>query len=524
MTETAQELTSRGVALGREKRLDEAVECFEQAIRIDPEFTLAHRNLGFARELLGDMAGALVSYRRAVELNPTAVDVLKRLGEALFKTGSIVQASECFEQACALAPENSSAFNDLGVALSKLNRHAEAALAFRRATELAPHSAIPFAGLGAALTCLNRHAEGEKCLLRAIEVDPSEPSSHSNLGILYKQLGRLDDALRHYDRAIQLKPDYPEAQKARALCLLLKGDFPAAWLGYEWRAQMGDLRFIHPAPRWIGDPLAGRTLLIETEQGLGDTIQFIRYAAEIKSRHQGKIVVACEPQLVPLLRQVAGIDILIAQNQPRPPFDVWTPLLSLPGVFQHSLSTVPAKIPYLSAEPDRIASWKARLASIVGIKVGIAWQGNKQNAQNQNRSFPLAVFAPLAAIAGVSLVSLQKGSGSEEIAACDFPVHTLGEDFDAAGAAFLDTAAAMMNLDLVISADTSIAHVAGALGVPVFVPLAFVPDWRWTISGDRTPWYPTMRLFRQTTAGDWSAVFQRVAMAIGALHPERSVT
>jgi Flp pilus assembly protein TadD len=517
MTETAQELTSRGVALGREKRLDEAVECFEQAIRIDPEFALAHRNLGFARELLGDMAGALVSYRRAVELNPTAVDVLKRLGEALFKTGSIVQAAECFERACSLAPENSSAFNDLGVALSKLNRHAEAALTFRRATELAPRSAIPFAGLGAALTCLNRHEEGEKCLLRAIEVDPSEPSPHSNLGILYKQLGRLDDALRHYNRAIELKPDYPEAQKARALCLLLKGDFPAGWPGYEWRAQMGDLRFVHPAPRWTGDPLAGRTLLIETEQGLGDTIQFVRYAAEIKSRHQGKIVVACEPPLVPLLQQAAGIDVLIAQNQPRPPFDVWTPLLSVPGIFQHSLSTVPARIPYLSAEPERVARWKARLAPIAGMRIGIAWQGNKQNAQNQNRSFPVAVFAPIAAINGVSLISLQKGSGSEELAACPFPVQTLGEDFDAAGGAFLDTAAVMLNLDLVISADTSIAHVAGALGVPVWVPLAYVPDWRWTMHSERTPWYPTMRLFRQTSAGDWPAVFDRVAAEVATL-------
>src|SRR5262249_22484125 len=307
-------------------------------------------------------------------------------------------------------------------------------------------------GLGAALTCLNRHEEGEKYLLRAIEVDPSEPSAHSNLGILYKQLGRLDDALRHYDRAIELKPEYPEAQKARALCLLLKGDFQAGWPGYEWRAQMGDLRFIHPAPRWTGDPLAGRTLLIETEQGLGDTIQFIRYAAEIKSRHQGKIVVACEPPLVPLLQQAAEIDLLIAQNQPRPPFDVWTPLLSLPGIFQHSLSTVPARTPYLSAESDRVARWKARLAPTAGMRIGIAWQGNKQNAQNQNRSFPLAAFAPVAAINGVSLISLQKGSGCEEMAACDFLVQTLGDDFDASGGAFLDTAAVMMNLDLVISA------------------------------------------------------------------------
>ncbi len=514
MMATAQELTSRGVALGREKRLAEAIECFEQALRLDPDFALAYRNLGYARELLGDSAGALAAYRRAVELNPTGVDVLKRLGEALFKSGNPAQAAECFERACALAPDNSAAFNDLGVALSKLNRHAEAAAAYRRAIELAPDSAIPYGGLGAALTCLNRHEEGEKHLLRAIELDPSEGSAYSNLGILYKQLGRLDDALRSYNRAIELRPNYPEAQKARALCLLLKGDFQAGWPGYEWRAQMGDLRFVHAAPRWTGEPLAGRTLLIETEQGLGDTIHFIRYAAEIKARHQGTIVVACERPLAPLLRQAPGIDLLIAQNQPRPPFDVWISLLSLPGVFQHSLSTVPAPIPYLRAEPERIARWKTRLASIPGMKIGIAWQGNKENAQNHNRSFPLAMFAPVAAMSGVSLINLQKGSGAEELASSSFPVQSLGDDFDAGGGAFLDTAAVMTNLDLVISADTSVAHVAGALGVRVWVPLAYVPDWRWTMQGDRTPWYPTMRLFRQTAAGDWPPVFSRIAAAL----------
>ncbi|MBW8883323.1 MAG: glycosyltransferase family protein, partial [Planctomycetia bacterium] len=479
MTVTAQELTSQGVALGREQRLGEAAECFEQAIRIDPNFALAHRNLGYARELLGNMEGALASYRRAVELNPTAVDVLKRLGEALYKTGAIVQAAECFQRACELAPENSAAFNDLGVALSKLGRHAEATVAYRRATELAPDSATAVGGLGAALTSLNCHAEAEHYLLRAIELDASEASAHSNLGILYKQLGRLDDALRHYNRAIELKPNYPEAQKARALCLLLKGDFQAGWPGYEWRAQMGDLRFVHPAPRWTGDPLAGRRLLIETEQGLGDTIHFIRYAAEVKRLHEGQVIVACEPPLVPLLRQAPGIDLLIAQDQPRPPFDVWASLLSLPGIFQHDLTTAAAPIPYLRAEPDRVAHWKTRLASIPGMKIGIAWQGNKENAQNHNRSFPLASLAPIAAISGASLVSLQKGSGAEELAASAFPVHQPGDDFDAAGGAFLDTAAVMMNLDLVISADTSVAHVAGALGVPVWVPLAYVPDWRW---------------------------------------------
>ncbi len=514
---TAEELTSRGVKLAREQKLSEAIDCFEQAIRLDPDSALAYRNLGFARELLGQTAVAIDCYRRAIEIKPLAVDVLTRLGELLYKTGSAAQAAECFERASALAPDSAAAFNNLGVALAKLNRHADAAAAFRRSLELAPENVVALSGLGAALTTLAEFDEAEKSLLRAIDLDPQEPSAYSNLGILYKTLGRLDDALTNYNRAIELKPDYAEAHKARGLCLLLKGDFEAGWPGYEWREQMDDLRFVHSAARWRGEPLAGRTLLIETEQGLGDTIQFIRYAAHIKKHHDGRIIVACEPQLVALLRHVAGIDLLMAQNEARPPFDVWVPLMSTPGIFGHTLETAPTPIPYLRAEPERVARWEHRLAAIPGRKIGIAWQGNRENPSNANRSFPLAAFAPVAAIDGVSLISLQKGLGTHEIAASLFPVHTLGDDFDAGPDAFLDTAAVMMNLDLVITVDTSIAHLAGALGVNTFVALPFVPDWRWTMHGERTAWYPTMRLFRQPARGQWSPVFEQIAAAVQTL-------
>jgi Flp pilus assembly protein TadD len=517
MTTTAQELTSRGVALAKEKRLREAVQCFEEALRLDPQFALAHRNLGFARELQGDMAGAIACYRQVLAIDPTTFDVLKRLGETLFNTGAIRQAAECFQAACALAPTNGTPFNDLGVALAKLNRHREAVEAFRRATALDPENPVTTNGLGAALTSIHELEEAEKWLLKAQQLAPTDPSTQSNLGILYKQLGRLDDALRHYDRALALKPDYPEAQKARAICLLLKGDLLAGWPGYEWREKMGDLRVTHSAPRWTGDRLEGRTLLIETEQGLGDTIQFIRYTAEIKQRHRCRIVVACEAPLVPLLKSAPGIDLLISQKQSRPPFHVWAPLLSLPGILQTTFDTIPASVPYLQADPARIEQWSARLASLSGFRIGIAWQGNKDNQQNPVRSFPLRSFAPIAGIPGVSLISLQKGTGTEELDACQFPVHTLGEDFDAAGGAFLDTAAVMKSLNLVISADTSVVHVAGALAAEVWVPLPFVPDWRWSLQGERTPWYPTMRLFRQAARGQWQPVFENIAAAVRRL-------
>jgi tetratricopeptide (TPR) repeat protein len=514
---TAAELTSRGVKLAREQKLQEAIDCFEQAISLDPAAALAYRNLGYARELLGQTAMAIDCYRRAVAIKPLSIDVVTRLGELLFHSGRAAEAAECFERASALGPDSAAAFNNLGVALAKLSRHADAATAFRRSLELSPGNVIALSGLGAALTTLSEFNEAEKSLLRAIELDPQEPSAYSNLGILYKTLGRLDDALTNYNRALELKPDYAEAHKARGLCLLLQGDFLAGWPDYEWREQMDDLRFVHSAQRWRGEPLAGRTLLIETEQGLGDTIQFIRYAAEIKRHHQGKIIVACEPQLTSLLRQAAGIDLLIAQHQPRPPFDVWAPLMSTPGIFGHTLETVPAPIPYLRAQPERISRWNDRLAAIPGRKIGIAWQGNRENPSNANRSFPLAALAPIAAGDGLSLISLQKGAGIQEIAASSFPVHTLGDDFDAGPNAFLDAAAVMASLDLVITLDTSIAHLGGALGINTFVALPFVPDWRWTMHGERTPWYPTVRLFRQPARGQWSPVFEQMVSAVGSL-------
>jgi hypothetical protein len=250
---------------------------------------------------------------------------------------------------------------------------------------------------------------------------------------------------------------------------------------------------------------------------MGDTIQFVRYAQEIKRHHAGTVVVAVESPLVPLLTGIAGADVLISQNDVRPFFDLWAPLLSLPGRMGHDEMSFPSPIPYLSAEPARVEKWKSRLSKIEGFKIGVAWQGSKLNKSDRRRSFPLAALAPVAKRPGVALISLQKGDGNDQLAAlCEFTVQTLGDDFDASGGAFLDTAAVMQNLDLVISADTSICHLAGALGVPVWLALAYVPDWRWRLCGERTPWYPTMRLFRQPALGDWPSVFEQMGQEIKA--------
>jgi hypothetical protein len=270
-----------------------------------------------------------------------------------------------------------------------------------------------------------------------------------------------------------------------------------------------------PTPPWDGSPLDGRTILVHAEQGLGDTMQFLRYVPLVR-RRGGRVILVCQPPLMRLLSRVPGIERLVAWGEPLPEYDVQVPLMSLPGLFGTTLETVPAEVPYLDAEPALVEAWRHRLGSYAGFQVGIVWQGNPRFRFDRLRSIPLAQFAPLARVPGVHLLSLQKGPGRDQLAALpgSFPVTDLGHQLDETTGAFLDTAAVMKNLDLVITSDTVAAHLAGALGVPVWVALHDVPDWRWLLDREDSPWYPTMRLFRQTRPGQWEEVFERIAAAL----------
>ena len=291
------------------------------------------------------------------------------------------------------------------------------------------------------------------------------------------------------------------------------GRFEQGWPGYEWRwkcKEFGSLPPFQP-PLWDGSSLDGRTILVHAEQGLGDTLQFIRYVPSLHQRG-GRVILMCQPPLVRLLTRSPGIERLLAHGDPVPEFDVHTPLLSLPRLLGTTLESVPADVPYLEAEPQLVEAWRHRLGSYPGFKVGIVWQGNPKFRLDRLRSIPLAQFAPLARVPGVHLFSLQKGPGAEQLAAVTdrFPVTDLGRRLDD----FMDTAAVLKNLDLVISVDTAIAHLAGALGIPVWVALPFAPDWRWLMGREDSPWYPTMRLFRQTRPGQWEDVFHHIAEAL----------
>lgn len=297
--------------------------------------------------------------------------------------------------------------------------------------------------------------------------------------------------------------------------MLLLGDFKHGWAEYEWRFSSGKVEsFDFPQPQWKGQNISGKTILLYAEQGLGDTIQFVRYASMVKN--QGAyVIVACQKPVAKLLTNISGIDQLITEGQPFPVFDCYAPLLSLPGIFKTELSSIPAKVPYLFADQALAAYWQSRLRGVSGFRMGINWRGKVDSAEWIQRDIPLDLMASLAELPGVRLISLQKGPGQQDLtsAAGRLPIIDLGE-FDTEQGAFMDTAAIMMNLDLIITSDTSIAHLAGALGVPVWVALPLVPDWRWLLDRSDSPWYPTMRLFRQEQIGDWTGVFENIKTAL----------
>jgi hypothetical protein len=319
--------------------------------------------------------------------------------------------------------------------------------------------------------------------------------------------------------ALRLDPQSASTHWNRALALLQGGDYARGWPEYEWRWRRPGARprLSTDRPAWDGRPLEGRTILLWCEQGLGDAIQFARYAPRVQ-RQGGRVLLQCPGILRALFRTLPGVEAVLAEGEALPAFDVHAPLLSLPALLGTTLATVPAEVPYLSADPALVGAWRKKLAAVPGLRVGVAWQGNPHHKWDRHRSVHLAAFAPLARVGGVRLVSLQKGPGAEQLAALRgrLPVVDFGDDLGASGP-YPDTAALMRGLDLVVTVDTATAHLAGALGVPVWVPLSTIVDWRWLLGREDSPWYPTMRLFRQAQLGDWGPVFARLAEELRAL-------
>jgi tetratricopeptide (TPR) repeat protein len=491
-----------GMLVAKQRKFEAAIGHYQSALRIKPDFPEAHNNFGFALQNLGRVQEAASHWREALRLRPDSPEVHNNLANVLQHEGNIEEAISHYEQALQLLPGFAAVHNNLANVLKNEGRLEEAIQHWHK----------------------------------ALHLSPDYPEPHYNLGKELQKLGQLDEALDHYEKALRIKPDYADARWNRALLWLVRGEWVRGWPDYEMRwTQPGFTRRSFSQLRWDGSPLHGRTILLHAEQGLGDTLQFIRYAPLVKERGCN-VVFECPPALRPLLSNAQGFDLLVSQRAPLPPFDVEAPLLSLPGIFQTTVATVPAPVPYLHVDSKLVEQWHSQCTVNGGrwtarqeksatshrppstvhcplFRIGIAWQGSPTFRGDRERSIPLAQFAPLADINGIQLVSLQKGPGTEQLVAWpgQNAPSTLGSRFDESHGAFVDTAAVIMNLDLVITSDTAVAHLAGALGMPVWVALSFVPDWRWLLHLADTQWYPTMRLFRQRRLGHWEEVFQRIA-------------
>lgn len=565
-----------GNVLQLQGRQEEAIAYYKQALTLNPNYAKVHNNLGLAMDKQGNIEAAIASYRQAIALEPNCAEFHGNLADALQEQQRLEEAIFYYRQAITLQPNCAEFYSNLASTLQMQNHFEEAIAYYQQALTLQPNSAEIHNYLGVALQQQKRIEEAMAHYQQALSLEPNAPGPHINLGNVLREQGQLQTAITHYQQALALDPDFPEAhyvlgtalaeqgqlqtaithyqqalalnpnyldaynnlgvtlmeqgqlqaaityyQQALALnpnsphvhynlsvALLKGGDFQQGFAEHEWRWQTKDTPnrpFFQPL--WDGSSLEGKTILLHGEQGLGDQIQFIRYVPLV-TQYKGRIVVECSPPLARLFTSIVGISQIKTRGESLPKFDVHAPLMSLPGILDNTLETIPATIPYLY--PVASIPLRLKTSPSVRLKVGIVWAGNFRFKGDHKRSCALSYFLKLLD-PDIAFFSLQKGPQVEELTKSpQVPIQDLSSQLND----FADTASIVAQLDLVISVDTSVAHLAGALGKPTWVLLSFSPDWRWMLKREDSPWYPTMRLFRQSQPGDWVGVFEQVEQAL----------
>jgi tetratricopeptide (TPR) repeat protein len=496
-------------------KTDAALAAYDRALALRPDSAAALANRGNVLQHLRRYGEALASYDRALELRPDFADVHYNRGNLLQALNRYEEALASYDRALALRTDFARALSNRGNVLQKLQRFAEAVASYDRAVGVRPDFAEAFSNRGAALLELNRYDEALASYDRAIALQPHYSGALSNRGIVLHQLQRFDDALRSFADAQAASPHNAEAHFGEAEVRLLLGDFDRGWKQYEWRSQGEQMRHAKREfrqPPWLGqNEITGKTILLHAEQCFGDTIQFCRYVPLVAERGARVILEVQEP-LTELMSSLAGATQVVAAGLALPDFDVQCPLLSLPLVFATRLETIPSAVPYLRASSPRVIDWDARLGPKKRRpRIGLAWSGRPTHTNDRNRSVPLGALLSLLDN-DATFVSLQK-----EMRPADATVLSDRSDLLHCGDALTDfsaTAALIANLDLVISVDTCVAHLAGALAKPVWVLLPLTPDWRWLLDRLDSPWYPTARLFRQDGARAWESVIARVREAL----------
>lgn len=515
-----------GVLAGQLGRDDAAVELIEKSIAANPAVAEAHFNLGDAYRRTGKLEQALGCLRNALRLKPNFAEAHASLGGTLGMMGRFGEAIAACTTAVRLQPDHVPARNNLGLALQGAGRHHEAIAAFTQAVAVKPDYAPSHNNLGTALQAAGRLEEAIAAFDRAVRLQPTYVPAHNNLAIALQAAGRADAALNAFAAAIRLDPGQANVHWNHALALLINGDFDRGWAEHEWRLKCKESPSRHHSkPMWDGTNLAGKTILLHAEQGMGDAIQFVRYAPLVAGRG-GRVVLECHPPLARLFRTLPGVEQVIAMGEPLPAFDVHCPLLSLPHVFHTRLDSIPSPSPYLHADANLAQTWREKLRPYAGrLKVGLVWAGSRSNPNDGKRSLRPEQLAPLAGVAGVQFFSLQKVAPGEPSTTVPRELPLI--DYTAELNDFADTAGLLANLDMVVTVDTAAAHLAGTMGREVWVMLPFAPDWRWMLGRSDSPWYASMRLFRQPTIGDWhgtinavrEALATRATRAIAAVQP-----
>ena len=492
----------------------EVVEsCCRQAIMLQTDNIAARYNLGVALQQQGKAETAISCYRELLEMQPDHAAAHANLGLLYHETKNPARAEALTSKAILLQPDKLIAHNTLGLIKLDQERYQEAINCFQKATRLDPGYAQGHYNLGLTQLRSGKPIVAAEYFQQALQLEPDNPDTLNDLGSAFKAMGNHKQALENYTRAIQVNSDHAEAHWNRSLALLLTSNYTEGWTEYEWRWKSANRQPRKLAgPAWQGESLSGRRIFLYTEQGLGDSIQFIRYAQQLKERG-ATVIVELPSELSRVFATCRGIDQIINQGEPLPIFDFHSPLMSLPGLLNTREGTIPSDIPYLSPPDDR----KVTLSRIFdrgspSLKVGIVWAGSPKHTNDSNRFCQAQNFLVISNLQSVQLYSLQKGGRVPELSS----VEPAGSIIDLSGHLedFADTAQALGKLDLLITVDTSVAHLAGAMGTPVWVLLPYVPDWRWQLHRDDSPWYPSMRLFRQQQPGGWIAVFEQVKKAL----------
>ncbi len=503
------------VVLDVQGETQNAIVHIQLALALQPDLAEAHYNLGNFLKKEGNVQEAIAHYKAAILIKDDYISAISNLALLLHKIGQTDEAIGYFNQALVLAPNNPQLHLNLGLTLCALDRLEEGGAHLERAVALNPKSAEAHYNYGFNLYSRDKLEEAVPHYEEALALNPDSAEAHNNLGVTLDARNLPDTAITHYQRALKISPSTPEARFNLAMSQLRSGDFANGWQNYEsrWTSEKSPLvrRDFHQ-PMWCGEPLDGARILLHAEQGLGDTIQFLRYVPMVQ-RAGGSVVLEVQGRLKRLASELAEVAELIVVGDPLPTFEYHCPLLSLPLAFGTKLNSIPNQVPYLTPSEDARIAASALAWPSTGLKVGLVWSGKQTFLRDRYRyrSVSLSLFAPLFDHKNIRFFSLQHGESSAELNVFpEFITDLAPHVFDMA-----DTAAHIERLDLVISVDTSVAHLAGALGIPTWTLLPYASDWRWLVEGSKSSWYPTMRLFRQSTPGDWNAVIRDISEALG---------